>query len=109
MLNPQTDNVTRAMQEATQAGAEQAGRIVQISAEAGERVARAGTEILQRNVEVVQEALQSSAEIAARLTERSTDHLGRVLGISGEESHKAFRSPRTILTPSSIRAPFSPR
>lgn len=91
MLNPQTDNVTQAMQEAAQVGAEQAGRIVQISAEAGERAARAGTEILQRNAETVQEALHSSAEIAARLTERSADHFGRAFGISGEEAHKAVR------------------
>jgi hypothetical protein len=91
MLNPQTDNVTQAMQEAAQAGAEQAGRIVQISAEAGERAARAGTEILQRNAETVQEALHSSAEIAARLTERSADHFGRAFGISGEEAHKAVQ------------------
>jgi hypothetical protein len=91
MLNPQTDNVTQVVQEAAQAGAEQAGRIAQISAEAGERAARAGTEILQRNAEAVQEALQSSAEIAARLTERSADHIGRVLGFSGEEAHKAVQ------------------
>ena len=89
MLNPQADNVTQAVQEAAREGAEQAGRIVQISTDVSERAARAGTEILQRNAETVQEALQSSAEIAARLTERSADQFGRVFGISGDEAHKA--------------------
>jgi hypothetical protein len=89
MLNPQTDNVTQAVQEATRAGVEQADRIVKISSDVSERAARAGTEILQRNAETVQEALQSSAEIAARLTEKSADQLSRVFGMSGEEAHKA--------------------
>ena len=89
MLNPQTDNVTEAVQEAAREGAEQASRIAQISTDASERAARAGTEILQRHVKTVQEALQSSAQIAARLTERSADQFGRVFGISGDEAHKA--------------------
>lgn len=89
MLNPQAENATHAMQEAAQQGAEQAGRIVQISSDASERAARAGTEILQRNAETLQETLQSSAEMAARLTERSADQFGRVFGLSGEEAHKA--------------------
>jgi hypothetical protein len=89
MLNPQTDNVTQAVQEATREGVEQADRIVKISTDVSERAARAGTEILQRNAETVQEALQSSAEIAARLTEKSVDQFSRVFGISGEEAHKA--------------------
>ncbi|MGZ9089207.1 MAG: phasin family protein [Rhodoplanes sp.] len=89
MLNPQTDNVTQAVQEATREGVEQADRIVKISTDVSERAARAGTEILQRNAETVQEALQSSAEIAARLTEKSADQFSRVFGISGEEAHKA--------------------
>ncbi|MGZ8388191.1 MAG: phasin family protein [Rhodoplanes sp.] len=88
MLNPQTDNVTQAVQEATREGVEQADRIVKISTDVSERAARAGTEILQRNAETVQEALQSSAEIAARLTEKSADQFSRVFGISGEEAHK---------------------
>jgi hypothetical protein len=69
MLNPQPENVTQAVQEATREGAEQAGRIAQISTDVSERAARAGTEILQRNVETVQEALHSIAEITARLTQ----------------------------------------
>lgn len=89
MLNPQTDNVTQAVQEATREGVEQPDRIVKISTDVSERAARAGTEILQRNAETVQEALQSSAEIAARLTEKSADQFSRVFGISGEEAHKA--------------------
>ncbi|MGZ8309471.1 MAG: hypothetical protein ACXWU0_06630 [Rhodoplanes sp.] len=89
MLNPQTDNVTQAVQEATREGVEQADRIVKISTDVSEPAARAGTEILQRNAETVQEALQSSAEIAARLTEKSADQFSRVFGISGEEAHKA--------------------
>ena len=89
MLNPQTDNVTEAVQEAAREGAEQASRMAQISTEASERAARAGTEILQRHVETVQEALQSSAQLAARLTERSADQFGRVFGISGDGAHKS--------------------
>ena len=89
MLNPQPENVTQAVQEATREGAEQAGRIVQISTDVSERAARAGTEILQRNVETVQEALHSIAEITTRLTERSADQFSHVFGISGEEAHRA--------------------
>ncbi|MFZ1895078.1 MAG: phasin family protein [Rhodoplanes sp.] len=81
--------MTQAVQEATREGAEQAGRIAQISTDVSERAARAGTEILQRNVETVQEALHSIAEITARLTERSADQFSHVFGISGEEAHKA--------------------
>ena len=89
MQDTQPENVTEAVREAAREGAEQAGRIVQVSTDVSERAARAGTEILQRNAETLQEALQSSAEIAARLTERSADQFGRVFGISGEEAHKA--------------------
>jgi hypothetical protein len=97
MLNPQPENVTQAVPEnvtqavqgTTREGAEQAGRIVQMSTDVSERAARAGTEILQRNAESVQEALHSIAEITARLTERSADHFSHVFGISGEEAHKA--------------------
>jgi hypothetical protein len=89
MLNPQSENVTQAMQEATREGAEQAGRIVQVSTDVSERAARAGTEILQRNAETVQEALHSIAEITARLTERSANQFSHAFGISGEEAHKA--------------------
>jgi hypothetical protein len=89
MLNSHADNASQAVLEAAREGAEQAGRIAQISTDVSERAARAGTEILQRNAETVQEALQSSAEIAARLTERSADQFGRVFGISGDEARKA--------------------
>lgn len=89
MLNPQSENMTQAMQEATRAGAEQATRIAQISTDVSERAARAGTEILQRNAETVQEALHSIAEITARLTERSAEQFSHAFGISGEEAHKA--------------------
>jgi hypothetical protein len=89
MLNPQPENMTQAVQEATREGAEQAGHIVQMSTDVSERAARAGTEILQRNVETIQEALHSIAEITARLTERSADQFSYAFGISGEEAHKA--------------------
>jgi hypothetical protein len=41
MLNPQPENVTQAVQEATREGAEQAGRIAQISTDVSEREPRA--------------------------------------------------------------------
>ena len=108
MLNRQTDEVTEAVQETTREGAEQAGRIAQISTDVSERAARAGTEILQRNVETLQEALQSSAEIAARLTERSADQFGRVFGVSGEAAHeaaqKSFDNLDAIIQSSSVLA-----
>ncbi len=80
---------TQAMQDAARQGPEQAGRIVQLSTDVSEQAARAGAQMMQHNTDTVQQALQSSAEIAARLTERSVDQFGRVLGISGDEAHRA--------------------
>ena len=111
MLNPQPDNMNKAVQEATREGAEQADRNVQLSTDASDRAARAGTEILQRNAETIQEALQSTTEIAARLMERSADQLGRVFGISGDEAYKAAQKSSdnldAILQSSSVLAEVS--
>jgi hypothetical protein len=53
------------------------------------RAARVGTEIMQRNAETVQHALQFGEKMAAQMTERSVDHFGRALGLTGESAHKA--------------------
>jgi hypothetical protein len=44
---------------------------------------------MRRNAETIQHALQCGARLAARLSERSSDQLGRTVGISGEGAEAA--------------------
>jgi hypothetical protein len=84
-----------------QAAAEQTTRIGQAAAEAGEEVARAGAHLLQQNAETLQNAWRSSLDTATALMGRSTDQLGRTLGLSGNEAEQATersaRNTETIL------------
>jgi hypothetical protein len=74
--------------DAAQRAAEEGVRVTKRVSDLNGRAARIGTEIAQRNAETVQHALQSGAKMAAQ-TERSADHFGRALGLTGESAHKA--------------------
>ena len=72
-----------------QAAAEQTTRIGQAAAEAGEEVARAGAHLLQQNAETLQNAWRFGLDTATAVMGRSTDQLGRTLGLSGNEAQQA--------------------
>jgi hypothetical protein len=84
-----------------QAAAEQTTRIGQAATEAGEEVARAGAHLLQQNAETLQNAWRFGLDTATAVMGRSTDQLGRTLGLSGNEAQQATersaRNTETIL------------
>jgi phasin family protein len=84
-----------------QAAAEQTGRVGQAAADAGEEVARVGANLLQQNAQTLQNAWRSSLEMATAIMGRSTDQLGRTLGLSGngaqEATERSARNAETVL------------
>jgi hypothetical protein len=80
-----------------QAAAEQTTRMGQAAAEAGQEVARASAHLLQQNAETLQNAWRVGLDTAAAVMGRSTDQLGRTLGLSGTEAQQATeRSVRNV-------------
>lgn len=84
-----------------QAAVEQTASIGQAAAEAREEVARAGAHLLQQNAETLQNAWRLGLDTATAVMGRSTDQLGRTLGLSGNEAQQATersaRNTETIL------------
>ena len=72
-----------------QAAAEQTARIGQVAAEAGEEVVRAGAHLFQQNAETLQNAWRFGLDTTTAVMGRSTDQLGRTLGLSGNEAQQA--------------------
>ena len=117
MAHPrQEDKSTQAMEDAArrtsekaaeqtarigQTAAEQSARIGQVAAEAGEEVARASANLLKQNAETLQNAWRFSLDVTTAVMGRSTDQLGRTLGLSGNEAQEAIersaRNTQTIL------------
>lgn len=119
MANPREDNSTqgngdaarraaeRAAEQTTrmgQAAADQTSRVGQAAAEAGEQVARAGADILKQNVETLQDAWRLGIETATSAMGRSTEQIGRTLGVSGdavkqttEATQRSARNAQTVL------------
>src|SRR5205823_1611241 len=80
-----------------QATAEQTTRVGQAAADAGQEVARAGAHVLQQNAETLQNAWRFGLDTATAVIGRSTDQLGRNLGLSGNEAQQsAERSARNV-------------
>jgi hypothetical protein len=104
MANPrQEDKSTHSIEEAarrtTEKTAEQTSRIGQAAADAGEEVARVGANLLQQNAETLQNTWRFGLETATAVMGRSTDQLGRTLGLSGNEAKQATeRSARNAET-----------
>jgi hypothetical protein len=80
----------RATERAANGFANGAGH-VRDAAMANDQAVRAGVELMQRNAETLQHAIRCGARLAARLSERSSDQLGRAIGISGEGAEEAAR------------------
>jgi hypothetical protein len=56
---------------------------------ASKEMARAGSTLLRQNAELVQKSWSFGADMAAGMMTRSTEYLGRSLGVSGDEAQKA--------------------
>jgi hypothetical protein len=86
-----------------QAAAEQTTRMGQAAAEAGQEVARASAHLLQQNAETLQNAWRVGLDTAAAVMGRSTDQLGRTLGLSGTKRSRQlnarFATSRAFFTP----------
>jgi hypothetical protein len=84
-----------------QAAAEQTSRVGQAAADAGEEVARVGANLLQQNAETLQNTWRFGLDTAAAIMGRSTDQLGRTLGLSGngaqEATERSARNAETVL------------
>jgi phasin family protein len=88
------EDTVRRMSERT---AEQTSRIGQAAADAGEEIARAGANVFQQNAETLQNAWRFGLDVATSVMGRSTDQLGRTLGVSGNEAEQATeRSARNV-------------
>jgi phasin family protein len=82
-----------------QAAAEQTTRIGQAAADAGGEVARAGADLFRQNTETLQNTWRFGLEAATAVMGRSTDQLGRSLGLSGNQAQQATeRSARNAET-----------
>jgi hypothetical protein len=94
MTNPRhedksTQNFEDTARRAGERTAEQTSRIGQAAAERGEEAARVGAHLLQQHAETLQNAWRSGLEMATGIMGRSTDELGRTLGLSGTEAQQA--------------------
>jgi hypothetical protein len=103
--NQATPDAVRQMSEKT---ADQTRRIEETAVEAGQEVARAGANLLQQNAETLQSSLRFGLDMATAVMGRSTDHVGRALGLSGNEvqqsTERAARNTATILHSSTALA-----
>jgi hypothetical protein len=117
MANPrQEDRSTQSMEDAArragertaeqtarigQTATEQATRVGQAAAEAGEEVARVSADLIKQNAEALQDAWRFGLNMTTAVMGRSTDQLGRTLGLSGEGAQEATersaRNAQTIL------------
>jgi phasin family protein len=98
------DKVAEQTTRIGQAAADQTSRVGQAAAEAGEEVARASANLLKQNVETLQDAWRFGLETATSAMGRSTEQLGRTLGVSGEgvqqateATERSARNAQTLL------------
>ena len=103
--NQAAPDAIRQMSEKT---ADQTRRMGETAIEAGQEVARAGANLLQQNAETLQSTLRFGLEMATAVMGRSTDHVSRAFGSSGEEvqqsTERAARNAATILHSSTALA-----
>jgi hypothetical protein len=96
-----TESAAKQMDRIGQATAEQTTRVEQIAAETSEKVARAGADLLKQNTEALQNAMRFGLDMTTTVMGRSTDQLGRTLGLSGdgvqEATERSTRNAQTIL------------
>jgi hypothetical protein len=72
-------------------------RMAGSAADIGQRAAQTGVEMLDRNKETAQQLWEHSTELFAYFARRSTDQMGRVLGLSSDRAETvARRSSRSF-------------
>jgi len=82
----------RTAEQATRIGqtaAEQTARVGQATAQAGEEVARVGANLLKQNAETLQNAWRFGLDMTTSMMGRSTEQIGRTLGLTGDEAQEA--------------------
>ena len=103
--NQAAPDAIRQMSEKT---ADQTRRMGETAIEAGQEVARAGANLLQQNAETLQSTLRFGLDMATAVMGRSTDHVSRAFGLSGDEvqqsTERAARNAATILHSSTALA-----
>ena len=103
--NQAAPDAIRQMSEKT---ADQTRRMGETAVEAGQEVARAGANLLQQNAETLQSTLRFGLDMATAVMGRSTDHVSRAFGLSGDEvqqsTERAARNAATILHSSTALA-----
>jgi len=103
--NQAAPDAIRQMSEKT---ADQTRRMGETAVEAGQEVARAGADLLQQNAETLQSTLRFGLDMATAVMGRSTDHVSRAFGLSGDEvqqsTERAARNAATILHSSTALA-----
>lgn len=72
-----------------QSAAEQTARIGQATAQAGEEVARVGATLLKQNAEALQNTWRFGLDMTTAMMGRSTEQIGRTLGLTGQEAQEA--------------------
>jgi phasin family protein len=97
----QVKSASEQMNRIGQTTAEQTTRIGQAAAETGEKVARVGADLIKQNTEALQEAMRFGLNVTTTVMGRSTDQLGRTLGLSGDgvqqATERSTRNAQTIL------------
>lgn len=87
---------------------EQTTRVGQAAAEAGEEVARAGANLLKQNAETLQNAWRFGLDMTTTVMGRSTEQVGRTLGLSGDgveqATERSARNAETVLYASTAAA-----
>ena len=78
-----------ATERAARKTAEETSRFTRQFAEGIERAAQANADMITDQAEALRHIWQAGTEMASQLTARSADHVGRVLGIGGDEAEKA--------------------
>jgi uncharacterized protein YllA (UPF0747 family) len=84
--NQRPEELTR---QAGEQAAEQTRRVGMAAAKAGEEVSRVSADFLNQNAEMVQNSWRFGMEAVTEAMNRSTDHLGRTFGWTGDEAQQA--------------------
>ena len=85
-FNQKTEEVSR---QTGEQAAEQTRRIGLAAAKAGEEVSRASADLLNQNAEMLQNTWRFGVEAVTETMNRSTEHLGRAFGWTGDEAQQA--------------------
>jgi phasin family protein len=113
MANPRHEDKSNqaapdAFRQMSEKTADETRRIGETAVEAGQEVARAGADLLQQNAETLQSTLRFGLDMATAVMGRSTDHVSRALGLSGNEvqqsTERTARNAATILHSSTALA-----